>query len=134
VGNWTKENIDKLDRVHVEDAKFKSALSECNKVIYCTGLKRNALLELVIDGKKVDLNDLGYDQSSGRINEKLYGFGIAFPKLVTDKMGNKENSVGVWDFMWHSNEVISELASQENRKLVKVKDFLTEEEKEQSLH
>ena len=42
----------------------------------------------------------------------MFGYGIAFPELVVDKLGNQENSVGMWKFMRYLKEVIPTYVTQ----------------------
>jgi len=115
VAEWTKENVDKLNRVQIEDPKYAEALKSCNKIVYCTGLARVPLPVIVINGKQVDTKKLEYDLQTGKIFEKMHGFGIAFPRQVIDRVGNKELSVGIWKFMWHINEVMSKFVVAETK-------------------
>jgi len=128
VADWTKENVDKLVSIHIDDSKYQDAFKKCNKIVYCTGLARVPLPELIIDGKQVDTKKLGYDLQTGKIHEKLYGFGIAFPRQMIDRDGNKEWSVGIWKFMWHINEVVSKFAIAEtNGNIIQVEQAQAED-------
>jgi thioredoxin reductase len=109
VAEWTKANLEKLHRVQVDLPIFKEELRKCNKVIYGTGLNKNPLPQLIINGKNISNDNLSYDLSTGKIYNKLYGFGVAFPKENVDRRGKKEFSVGIWKFMKHIHEVVRNL-------------------------
>ena len=113
VAEWTKTNINRFKSVQINDPSFNEIFKSCNKILYAVGFQRNELPEIIINGVKIDTSTLKYNEESGQIFEKLYGFGIAFPEIVVDRLGNKESSVGVWKFMKHINHVISKLAQKE---------------------
>jgi len=111
VAEWTNKNIGLLHKVQVDEPRFQEEFKKCTKVVYGTGMAKNKLPEIIIDSKIINTDKINYDLSTGRIFEKFYGFGIAFPKEVTDRLGNKEFSVGIWKFMKHVNLVVKGLSS-----------------------
>lgn len=48
-----------------------------------------------------------YNTKTGEIAPDLYGLGIAFPEVVQDRVGNIEARVGLWKFMEHIENNIS---------------------------
>ena len=95
---------------------FKAALREAASatgsvhVIGAVGFERFSLPEITYRSK---MASIVHDKQTGHllgpgatIIPGLFGFGIAFPELCTDPYGNKENNVGLWDFMAYVRRAI----------------------------
>ena len=110
VAEWTRRNWDSIEKCLVSGSNFKESFKACNKVIYAVGFRRNTLPDMIFDGEEIDKLSLDYDKLTGKMHEKMYGFGIAFPNQVDDVSGEVGYAVGVWKFMVHVNKIILELA------------------------
>jgi len=44
--------------------------------------------------------------SAGESLDGMFGLGIAFPEVVTDREGNVEHSVGLWKFKRYLDDVM----------------------------
>lgn len=102
---WAKEHIDgnlppNLYRYLASEQNIARHLPECNKVIYAVGFEKrhNILLG--------DLPEIQYNPHNGIIAPGLFGFGIAYPELKTDPLGNQELQVGIWKFLQYLNKVM----------------------------
>jgi hypothetical protein len=47
-----------------------------------------------------------YSDTTGIIAPGLFGFGIGYPQMKFDRMGNKTYRVGLWKFMDYLNTVL----------------------------
>ncbi|MDF1796012.1 MAG: FAD-dependent oxidoreductase [Coxiellaceae bacterium] len=100
---WAKHNLEPghsypgLTRYPSDEEHIAEHLSECQQAVYAVGFAPRQ-----IDG--VDCRE--YDQHTGVIAPGLYGLGIAFPESVTDRVGHRELSVGVWKFNNYAERVI----------------------------
>jgi hypothetical protein len=125
VATWTRENVDipapnlpfsyhlcpmsELEGLAKgENHEILDLLKSVKKVIVAVGYKRNELPEIKIEDVVVQESQIGYDGGSdcGRLLNagtkahlpRLFGYGIAFPEKVVDRMGNAEDSVGMIKF------------------------------------
>lgn len=103
---WAKEVLEKklpsnLMRVINTPENRKSWLANCTKIIYACGFEKNNLP--LINGKKTDGS---YNETTGTIGQRLFGFGIAFPEKVVDKAGNTEHRVGLLSFLSYAQRVV----------------------------
>lgn len=83
-----------LERVLSQADNIAYYLPQIDWAVYAIGFDRRSL---PLDSCKVD----EYDTQSGQIAPNLYGVGIAFPEVTTDRAGNVEARVGLWKFMEH---------------------------------
>jgi hypothetical protein len=97
---WARTHLDPdkalpshLTRVSASSENLATFLPRCNKAIYAIGFKRRLLS---VAGLPVDF---AYDDQTGVIAPGLFGVGIAFPRMIEDRVGNKEHRVGIWKFM-----------------------------------
>ncbi len=94
---WARQHISKqldprITRHFSDEATIQAYLSQCDKAIYPVGFQaRIPTTEAV--------NAHHYDTRTGIIAPGLFGAGIAFPRLVTDPLGNQEFNVGLLKFM-----------------------------------
>ncbi|MBA2650107.1 MAG: FAD-dependent oxidoreductase [Legionella sp.] len=102
---WAREHIDgtlpnNLVRYKTNDEDVLGYLADCDKVIYAVGFeKRNSV---VIDG----FEEICHNPHTGILAPGLFGFGIAYPELKTDPVGNVESQVGLWKFMVYLNKAM----------------------------
>ena len=101
---WAKENLNaqhpNLTRVISNPENLEQHLPLCNKAIYAVGFERHILP--VIEG----IGLVSYNDKTGIIAPGLYGFGIAYPQTVIDRMNNVESSVGLYKFMVYLKKVM----------------------------
>ncbi len=102
---WARANLDakhpeKLERVLTGDPVFEERLALCNKVVYAVGFEK----------KKVPVIETypnaSYSDTTGIIAPGLFGFGIGYPQMKLDRLGNKTYRVGLWKFMDYLNSVL----------------------------
>lgn len=74
-------------------------MQHCTKIIYAVGFEQNMLPWM--QGKTIRYND-----TSGVIDNNLYGFGIAFPEKKADAAGKIEYRVGLPFFIEYAKRVI----------------------------
>lgn len=100
---WAKQNLDDgntypgLQRYPSDEQHIAEYLPQCDQAVYAIGFCARQ-----IDG--IDCSN--YDQTTGVIAPGLYGFGIAFPEKVVDRVGHQEFSVGLWKFNVYAERVI----------------------------
>lgn len=101
---WAKENLNaqhpNLTRVISNPENLEQHLPLCNKAIYAVGFERH--IQPVIEG----IGLVSYNDKTGIIAPGLYGFGIAYPQTVIDRMNNVESSVGLYKFMVYLKKVM----------------------------
>ncbi len=102
--DWARENIlgkmpKNLFRYPATKRNIRTYLDGCDRVIYAVGFYPRAI-------KVKGMVELQHNVHNGIIAPGLFGFGIAFPKQTTDPFGNREESVGLWKFMMHINNVL----------------------------
>jgi len=102
---WAKQVLEKnppknLKRIFNTPAALKKWLRTCTKIIYACGFVRNELPP--INGK----TSISYNDTTGVIAPRLFGFGIAFPQKITDPQGNSEHRVGLPFFLSYARQVI----------------------------
>lgn len=100
---WAREYIDgtwpdNFERYHSSDDTVRKYLSSCDKVVYTIGFKPRQ--DIVIAGYET----CRYDPRTGILAPGLFGFGIGYPELKLDPMGNEEWQVGLWKFMRYLND------------------------------
>lgn len=103
---WAKEVLEKhlpinLIRVINTSENRRRWLNNCTKIVYACGFERNKLP--LING---DNSSIQYNESTGTIGPRLFGFGIAFPEKVTDQAGNTEHRVGLLSFLSYAQRVV----------------------------
>jgi hypothetical protein len=103
---WAKEVLEKqlplnLIRVINTPENRRRWLNNCTKIVYACGFERNNLP--LING---DNSSIQYNESTGTIGPRLFGFGIAFPEKVTDQAGNTEHRVGLLSFLSYAQRVV----------------------------
>ncbi|MFZ5954027.1 MAG: FAD-dependent oxidoreductase [Candidatus Dependentiae bacterium] len=103
---WAKEVLEKklpsnLIRIINTPEARKKWLVNCTKIIYACGFERNNIP--LING---DNSNVVYNESTGTIGPRLFGFGIAFPEKVTDQAGNTEHRVGLLSFLSYAQRVV----------------------------
>lgn len=101
---WTRENLvghllKNLHRVFANEENIWKVLALCFKVIDATGFVARAI---PVDGLAI----LTYNQRTGIIAPGLFGRGIAFPEVYTDRFGILAYRVGLWKFMDYLLRVI----------------------------
>lgn len=102
---WAKQYIDgvlpkQLERHVTNDKNTTRFLTECNKAIYAVGFKRRN--NIVIN----NFEQLHYNPHVGILAPGLFGFGIGYPELHIDPLGNQEYQVGLWKFLIYLNKVM----------------------------
>jgi cation diffusion facilitator CzcD-associated flavoprotein CzcO len=102
---WARENIDgilpkNLVRYTTTQSNITRFLPECDQVIYAVGFKQRQ--DIVIG----DYEKPEYNPHVGIIGPGLFGFGIAYPEIKTDPLGNVEFQVGLWKFMVYLNKIM----------------------------
>ncbi len=102
--DWARENIlgkspKNLYRYPATKQNIRTHLDGCDRVIYAVGFHPRVL-------KVVGLEKLQHNVCNGIIAPGLFGFGIAFPIQTTDPLGNREESVGLCEFMKHINSIL----------------------------
>lgn len=103
---WAKENLSnshscKIERYLSNNQNIDLFLNKCDKAIYAIGFDRHN--DIKIAGLD---NHHDYDNHTGIIAPGLFGFGIAYPELVTNKYGVTEHSVGLLKFANYINNVM----------------------------
>lgn len=102
---WAKSylsvNNNTVERYLATKNNLSEYLKQCNKVIYAIGFDR--LNDITITG--LDCN-YTYDQHTGIIAPGLFGVGIAYPELITNKFGVSEYNVGLLKFANYLNKII----------------------------
>jgi hypothetical protein len=101
---WAKENLEdglpeNLVRVVSNEENIQNYLPKANKAVYPVGFDTR---EISVNGAVANK----HDTQTGKIENNLYGMGIAFPELITDRAGNVENNIGLWKFMKYINRNI----------------------------
>ena len=96
---WAKQHIDgtwpkNLQRIHCDHPHMPQKLAECTKVIYAIGFEKRHNIHV----PHYPDHALDHNVCNGIIAPGLFGYGIAYPVLVRDPMGNSEYSVGIWKF------------------------------------
>ncbi|KAA0102118.1 pyridine nucleotide-disulfide oxidoreductase [Mycolicibacterium sp. P1-18] len=94
---WARKNVDgrlpdRLQRCHVDDARFDELLGQSDHVVYTVGF----------EPRRVDAPQWGplrHDPANGIIAPGLFGVGIAFPGHRVDPTGHAEHRVGLEKFM-----------------------------------
>ena len=102
--DWARENIlgkmpKSLYRYPATKRNIRTHLSSCDRVIYAVGFHPRGI-------KVKGMVEVQHNAHNGIIAPGLFGFGIAFPKQITDPLGSREESVGLWKFMKHINNVL----------------------------
>ena len=107
---WAKQYIEEyplenLQRVLSTKDTIQTLLPQADKAIYSIGFNRRSILlnQQVINA---------YDMKTGRIDQHLYGVGIAFPERIIDRTGNEEFNVGLWKFAQFLEKNISNWISE----------------------
>lgn len=105
--DWARSNLEQpayypqsLERVLSTTDNVAYYLPQVDHAIYAIGFDRRSL---ALEGYQED----DYDHQTGQIAPNLYGVGIAFPEIATDRAGNIEARVGLWKFMEHINNNIA---------------------------
>lgn len=125
---WAKEmletnKIPNLNRISVEKNEeeiYRKYIPQCTKIVYAIGYDRNPLPSITIKGYgSLNDKDVTYEKTTGQLLESglegskilygLYGYGIGFPEVVKDKVGNVEEAVGLIKFMKYQKRVIPSL-------------------------
>lgn len=83
-----------LQRIVSKPTNLEVYLPQVDRAIYPIGFERRPM---PIEGV---VND-NYNKQTGEIASNLYGLGIAFPEVASDRVGNQEARVGLWKFMEH---------------------------------
>lgn len=101
---WAKENLHgqtvvNLTRQLLVDDLAEQALQFCDYVVYATGFSPRHILSQDLDCRK-------YDAHTGIIAPGLFGLGIAYPELVTDRYGISESSIGLFKFANYLTKVL----------------------------
>ncbi len=101
---WAKENlqgqsIKNLTRHCLVDDSAEEALQFCDHVVYATGFTTRHLASQDLDCRK-------YDARTGIIAPGLFGLGVAYPELFTDRYGISESSVGLFKFSNYLTRVL----------------------------
>lgn len=86
-------------RYQATEDNIEHHMAQCHKAVYAVGFRRRN-----INVAGISLSD--YDPSNGIIAPGLFGAGIAFPKAVTDPMGNAEYDVGLLKFLKTLDQVL----------------------------
>lgn len=108
---WAKRHIDEIPHPNLRrfletDPFAKEALASCTKAIYAIGFSpRNQLYPAGI-----------YNPENGKIDEGLYGVGIAFPERQFCRNGEIEYRVGLWKFMEYLDRIIPAMLIPENNR------------------
>lgn len=94
---WAKANLEgklpaNLKRIQSTRENIDQWLPTADKAIYPIGFDTR---ELSVKGGPIT----HYNTQTGEIMPNLYGAGIAFPEIATDRVGNTETQVGLWKFM-----------------------------------
>lgn len=102
--DWARENIlgkmpKNLYRYQATKSNIRTHLSSCDRVIYAVGFHPRGI-------KVKGMVEVKHNVHNGIIAPGLFGFGIAFPKQTIDPFGSREESVGLWKFMKHINNVL----------------------------
>jgi hypothetical protein len=102
--DWARENIlgkmpENLYRYQATKQNIGTYLDRCDRVIYAIGFHPRVI-------KVAGMAEFQHNVHNGIIAPGLFGFGIAFPKQTIDPFGNREESVGLWKFMLHINNVL----------------------------
>ena len=102
---WARENIDgvlpvNLVRYNTSEPNIARFLPGCDQVIYAVGFEKRK--NIVIG----DYEDTHHNPHVGIIGPGLFGFGIAYPEIKSDPMGNIESQVGLSKFMDYINKVL----------------------------
>lgn len=102
---WAREYIDgvapaNLERYKVSESYIAQYLPQCSKVIYAIGFEQRKSIAIS------HYDEVEHDPHMGTIGPGLFGFGIAYPELKTDPLGNVESQVGLWKFMNYLNRVM----------------------------
>eukprot|EP00835_Amoeboradix_gromovi_P001467 NODE_67_length_23829_cov_0.557059.p6 type:complete len:371 gc:universal NODE_67_length_23829_cov_0.557059:18756-19868(+) len=111
---WAKNELPKTKNVKMiqllnDEKQFLQHMPEIDFVVYAIGYVPRSLPIIKINSRVV--YNIKHDNSNGQIYsndvkiDNLYGFGVAFPEQVTDRVGNVEMSVGMWKFMNYMNKV-----------------------------
>ena len=103
--------IERIDCSLNSEQPYEKHLPQCTHIIQAVGFVRDPLPQLSRDGAA--LEDITYDHQTGGFKDKtgeyvdgLYGAGIAFPEIVTDRAGNAELAVGFWKFMQYVKRIV----------------------------
>jgi hypothetical protein len=110
---WAKEKLERnpapnIIRVKSSPEALKAWTPLCDKIIYAMGYKRNPLP--IINGH----SDITYNDVTGEILPRIFGFGIAFPQLYISATGNVEHRVGMRQFVEYARKVLPEWLKQKN--------------------
>ena len=102
--DWARQNLlgnlpENITQVYSDEVNTTKYLSKCSKVIYAIGFRPRSI---EIDG----FAKVAYNPHNGIIAPGLFGVGIAFPEIVTDRYGNKESSVGLLKFKHYLDRVM----------------------------
>src|SRR5579885_409336 len=110
--DWAKNVLEKnppanLTRIQSsDDATLQKMLRRCTKVIYAIGFERNELP--AINGTAAITS---YNETNGFIAPRLFGIGIAFPELTTNKAGEQGNCISLDCFMEYAQRLIPQWAT-----------------------
>ncbi|MCB1828305.1 MAG: NAD(P)-binding domain-containing protein [Coxiellaceae bacterium] len=102
---WAKESFDqfipeKIERYYSDQNAIATQLARCNKAIYAVGFQRREI------PSEPAIHYQDYSNQTGIIRQGLYGIGIAFPELKTNREGISEYRVGLWKFMDYLHRVM----------------------------
>lgn len=103
--NWAMQTLqgnlpENLQRYLSMQENLDRYLPECNKVVYAVGFESRSSIH--VEG----VSPLPCNPKLGIIAPGLFGLGIAFPELITDRFGYQENNVGLWKFMDYLNRIL----------------------------
>lgn len=101
---WTKEILEKKPPANVTRILFSEKIIEkyqkdYNKITYAHGYQRHPL---IIN----ELNEICFDNISGKILPNLYGIGIAFPEKYITSEGETVSLIGVNSFMSYAKKLV----------------------------
>lgn len=108
---WVKEVLcvnppSNLERLRSIPNNLDRILPNCTKTIYAVGYKPNPLPEIK------ETANYSYDKN-GKIGQRLFGIGIAFPQVVENEAGNLEPQVGLKAFLDYAQKAVSIWMNQE---------------------
>ncbi len=114
---WAKNILEdnppkNLERVKNTEENRKHYLPFCNKIIYAIGYEKSPLPKITNEGGSVD--DILFDPQTGIIGTRIFGIGLAFPGVIIDPAGNKEQLIGLNSFMRYALQVMPEWIKSKN--------------------
>lgn len=106
VAEWAHNVLEKnppanLTRILSSDLILQTMLKECTKVIYAIGFDQN---ELPLLNGSIAIET--YNEKNGFIAPRLFGIGIAFPELTSDRLGNPGYCISFECFMEYAQKLV----------------------------